>query len=234
MSIRRERFSIRKLHQELLALQDLDYREYHCKLVPSVDSKTIIGIRIPVLRKLVKTFFANTDTKAFLNKPKHKYYEENIIHVWLISRMKNYEECLKETEQFLPYIDNWGVCDAFIPKVFEKHREDLVPEIWKWISSEHTYTIRFGLSMLMRLYLDEAFDKKYLQWAAEIKSDEYYVNMMQAWYFATALAKQYEAAIPYLKERKLPPRLHVKTIQKAVESYRIDDEKKEYIKTLRL
>ena len=234
MTIHRERFSIRKLHRELLELQDLDYREYHCKLVPSIDPETIIGIRIPILRKLVKTFFANTDTKAFLHKPKHKYYEENIIHVWLISRMKNYEECLAETENFLPHIDNWGVCDAFVPKVFEKHREGLLPEIQKWIASEHAYTVRFGISMLMRFYLDEAFDKEYLQWVANINSKEYYVNMMQAWYFATALAKQYEATIPYLEEKKLPSRLHAKTIQKAVESYRIDEEKKEYLKTLRL
>ena len=234
MKIQRERFSIRKLHRELLTLQDPDYRQYHCKLVPTVDPKTIIGIRIPVLRKLVKTFFANTDTKAFLDRQKHKYYEENLIHVWLISRLKNYEECIGETEKFLPYVDNWGICDAFVPRIFEKHREELLAEIEKWISSEHAYTVRFAVSMLMHFYLDEAFDEEYLQWVADIDSDEYYVNMMRAWYFATALAKQYEAAVPYLEEKRLPPKLHAKTIQKAVESYRINDETKSYLKTLRL
>ena len=234
MTIHRERFSIRKLHQELLALQDLEYREYHCKLVPSIDEKTIIGIRIPALRKLVKTFFANTDTVAFLERLQHKYYEENIIHVWLISRMKNYEECLKETNKFLPYVDNWGVCDAFVPRIFEKHREELLPEIWNWINSDHEYTSRFGVSMLMHFYLDDAFEENHLKWVAGIESNEYYVDMMRAWYFATALAKQYEATIPYIEQKKLPPKLHVKAIQKAVESYRIDAEKKEYLKSLRL
>ncbi len=230
---RKERFSIKKMHQGLLELQDSEYREYHCKLVPSIDSNTIIGIRFPVLRKFVRDFFATRNVNDFLKNPEHKYYEENIIHVWLVSRMKDYDECLKETKKFLPYVDNWGVCDSFVPRIFEKHREELLPEIWHWLESAHPYTIRFGISMLMRFYLEEAFEEKHLKWVAGISSDEYYVMMMQAWYFATALAKQYEKTIPYLEQRKLPSRLHLKTIQKAVESYRIDDEKKAYLRTLR-
>ncbi len=234
MTLHKERFSIKKLEQGLLELQDQQYRAYHCKLVPTVDPDTIIGIRFPVLRKFVRDYFATRKISDFLKKPEHKYYEENIIHVWLVSRMKNYEECLEETKKFLPYVDNWGVCDSFIPKIFEKHREELLPEIWQWLESDHPFTVRFGISMLMRFYLEEAFDEKHLKWVAGIESDEYYVIMMQAWYFATALAKQYEKTIPYLEQRKLPSRLHLKTIQKAVESYRIADEKKEYLKTLRV
>ena len=171
--------------------------------------------------------------QAFLEELSHTYYDEDILHAILISEIKDYDRCIRETERFLPYIDNWATCDFSEPACFAKHKAELLPQIRQWIASEHTYTVRYGIGMLMRLYLDEDFEPQYLEWAAAVQSEEYYVNMMIAWYLATALAKQWDATIPYLEERKLSPWVHRKTIQKAVESYRITDEQKVYLKTLR-
>ena len=234
-SPRREAFDVRLLQQGLLQLADETYRDFHAKLVPNIEKRSIIGVRVPMLRKFTREFFRHKeDIAAFLALPSHGYYEENVIHAWLVSRMKEYGACLRELAIFLPRIDNWGVCDSLSPKIFAKHRNDLKKEIKRWIGSQHTYTIRFGIAMLMKHYLEEDFDSKYLKWVADISSEEHYVNMMIAWYYATALAKQYEAAIPYLEERKLSPWVHSKTIQKAIESYRISAEQKKYLRTLRI
>ena len=221
------------IQEELFKLQDLKYREFQSKLIPDVDKENIIGVRTPDLRKLAKEILKN-NYNDFLNDLPHKYYEENQLHMFIISEIKNYDECLKRFNEFLPYVDNWSTCDQSLPKVFKKNSDKLINEIKKWIKSKETYTIRFGISMLMRVYLDKEFDKKYLEMVSKIKSKEYYVNMMIAWYFATALAKQYDATITYIENKKLDKWIHNKSIQKALESYRVTSEHKEYLKSLKI
>ena len=222
-----------KIQAELFELQDEKYRDFHSKLIPDMEKENIIGIRTPVLRKYAKQFAKTEDAAAFLQDIPHTYYEENNLHMMLITSIKEYDKCLKEIEKFLPYIDNWATCDLLAPKAFQRHPEALPGQIQAWLNSGRTYTIRFGLGMLLRFYLDEEFQPEYLEWAAQVDSEEYYVRMMVAWYFATALAKQYSAALPYVEQGRLPVWTHNKTIQKAVESYRITDEQKVYLKTLR-
>lgn len=224
---------MKEVQEQLFALRDLKYRDFHSKLIPNIDKENVIGIRVPILRKFAKQFAKSDKVQEFLNELPHQYYEENNLHMMLITQIKDYEKCLEEINCFLPYIDNWATCDFAEPACFGKHRDEFLPQIRQWIASEHTYTIRYGVGMLMRLYLDEAFNEEYLEWAARIQSDEYYVNMMIAWYLATALAKQWNATIPYLEKRKLSDWVHRKTIQKAVESYRITAEQKVYLKSLR-
>ena len=219
--------------EELFKLQDIKYKELQSKIIPNVDSNTIIGVRTPELKKYAKDLVKNNNYSSFLEDLPHKYFEENQIHAFIICDIKDYDECLKKINEFLPYIDNWATCDQSAPKVFVKNSDKLIKEIKKWLKSKHTYTIRFGISMLMRIYLDDKFDKKYLEMVSNIKSNEYYVNMMRAWYFATALAKQYSNTIPYIENNKLDTWTHNKTIQKAVESFRITLEQKEYLKTLK-
>ena len=222
-----------QLQKELFALQDQKYRDFHSKLLPGIDKGSIIGIRTPVLRKFAKEFSKRKEAEEFLQDLPHQYYEENNLHMMVITGIKAYDECLEEIKKFVPYINNWATCDLPLPKCFSKHKEELLPQIREWIASDHTYTIRYGLGILMSLYLDADFKPEYLELAASVRSEEYYVNMMTAWYFATALAKQWEATVPYIEQRKLPQWVHRKTIQKAVESYRITPEQKTYLKSFR-
>ena len=221
------------LQEKLFQLQDLKYRDFHSKLMPTVEKERVIGIRTPVLRTFAKQFAGTEEAAAFLRDVPHVYYEENNLHMMIITVIADYEECLNEVKRFLPYIDNWATCDFPEPKCFRKHKEELFPEIRQWIASDETYTIRYGIGMLMRLYLDEDFSEEYLELVADVRSEEYYVNMMIAWYFATALAKQWETVIPYMESRRLPEWVHRKTIQKAVESYRVTREQKTYLRSLR-
>ena len=222
-----------EIQKQLFELQDMAYRDFHSRLMSGIDKKTVIGIRVPMLRKYAKSIAGTELAEKFIKELPHCYYEENNLHMMLITGIKDYDRCLTEIERFLPYIDNWATCDFPAPKCFENHKEDLLPVIKRWIASSETYTIRYGIGMLMRLYLDADFDTEYVRIVAEVKSDEYYVNMMIAWYMATALAKQWDAVIPYIEEHRMSDWVHRKTIQKAVESYRIMDEQKRYLKEYR-
>ena len=222
-----------KLQKQLFELQDLKYRDFHSKLMPETDKETVIGIRTPVLRKFAKEFAGTSEAEAFLRQLPHRYYEENNLHMMLITGIKDYEKCMEEIQRFLPCIDNWATCDYPAPKCFARHKDQVLEEAKRWISSGETYVIRYGIGMLMRLFLDEDFSSEYLEMAAAVQSQEYYVNMMLAWYFATALAKQWDATVPSIEHHKLPDWVHRKTIQKAVESYRITPEQKEYLKGFR-
>ena len=221
------------LQRKLFELQDLKYRNFHSKLMPGIDKETIIGIRTPVLRKFAKEFAKTEAAEAFLKELPHQYYEENNLHMLLISDIKDYERCLAEVKRFLPYINNWATCDIPRPKCFAKNKAELLPVIKEWIASGDTYTIRYGIGTLMSFYLDEDFRPEYLEIPAQVQSEEYYVNMMIAWFFATALAKQWDAAFPYIHENRLSVWVHNKTIQKARESYRITDEQKQILKELK-
>lgn len=220
--------------KKLFALQDLKYRDFQAKLMPTVDPETVIGVRTPELRRLAKEYAKTPESREFLKLLPHRYYEENNLHGFLLETVKDYGQAMEYVENFLPYINNWATCDMVCPKVFGKHLPELLEKIRVWIASGETYTVRFGLGMLMRFYLDEAFRPEYLELAASLRSEEYYVNMMTAWYFATALAKQYGAALPYLQERRLDPWTHNKTIQKALESRRISEEQKTCLRALRI
>ena len=222
-----------KLEEQLFEMQDLKYRDFNSKLLPGIDKETIIGIRTPILRKFAKEFAKTPEAEEFLMILPHRYYEENNMHMMIVTGIKDYETCLAEVKKFLPYVDNWATCDLPTPKCFAKHREELLPEIKSWIASGETYTIRYGIGMLMSFYLGDDFKPEYLKLVTGVRSEEYYVNMMIAWYLATALAKQWEATIPYLEERCLPEWVRRKTIQKSVESYRITPEQKVYLKSLR-
>lgn len=226
-------YRMNELQKRLFELQDIKYKEFHSKLMPGINPDSVIGIRVPVLRAFAKSYAKTEEAGAFIQTLPHQYYEENNLHMMLITSIREYDRCLWEVRRFLPYINNWATCDFSEPKCFRKHKEELLPVIRAWIASGETYTIRYGIGMLMRLYLDADFKPEYLQLAADVRSEEYYVNMMIAWYFATALAKQWEATIPYLEKRQLSDWVHRKTIQKAIESYRITDEQKVYLKTLR-
>lgn len=220
--------------KELFAMQDKRYRDFHSKLIPAVDKDTVIGIRVPVLRGYAKRLIKENRTKDFLNSLPHKYYDENQLHALIINEINDYEICMEEVIRFLPYIDNWATCDALLPKIFKNHHKELLGHIKIWISSDKTYTVRFGIGMLMVHFLDEDFDISYPRLVTKIRSDEYYINMMIAWYFATALAKQYDAIIPFIEKRKLDRWTHNKTIQKAIESYRITSAQKEYLRGLKI
>lgn len=223
----------KEIKDRLFELQDVEYREFHSKLMPTVDPKKVIGVRVPVLRLLAKELSKRVDVADFLIDLPHQYYEEDNLHGFLLEREKNYDKLIDGLDAFLPYVDNWATCDLMSPKIFKKHLDELLPHIRRWMASDHTYTIRFGMGMLMSFYLDEAFKPEYLEWVASMKSTEYYVNMMSAWFFATALTKQYESTLPLLLDNRLDVWVHNKTIQKARESYRIASERKAYLKTLR-
>ena len=222
-----------RLQQQLFVLQDEEYRDFHSKLMPNIPKEDVIGIRVPVLRKFAKEFAKYDEKEKFLKELPHRYYEENNLHMMLLVEMKDYDGCMQEMERFLPYINNWATCDFPAPKCFEKHKKDVLEHIKIWIKSSQTYTVRYAIGMLMRLFLEDDFSAEYPQMVAEVSSEEYYINMMIAWYFATALAKQWDAVIPYIEQRKLSPWVHRKTIQKAVESYRITPGQKEYLKSFR-
>ena len=225
---------IEKVQAELFEMQDLTYRDFHATLMPTIDKETVIGVRTPMLRVYAKKFGKTADAVTFLEVLPHKYYEENNLHGLLIEQIKDYPACIAAIERFLPYVDNWATCDMIALRTMKKHLDVFIQEVYSWMASDHPYIVRFGIGMLMRYYLDEQFKPEYPEKVAEIKSDEYYVNMMRAWYFATALAKQYDQILPYLEEKKLDTWTHNKTIQKAVESYRIAAEQKCYLRTLRI
>lgn len=222
------------IQQELFALQDLSYRDFHAKLMPTVDKARVIGVRTPKLRVFAKEFGKTEEAKEFLKVLPHQYYEENNLHGLLIEQIKDYPTLIGELNRFLPCIDNWATCDLLTVRVVKKHLDTFTEEVERWLASDHTYTIRFGIGMLMRYYLEEHFSLEYPEKVVKIRSEEYYVNMMRAWYFATALAKQYEAIFPFLEEKRLDAWTHNKTIQKAIESYRITQEQKVYLRTLRI
>ena len=215
---------------KLFSLQDTAYRDFQVKLIPGMDAQKEIGVRTPELRKLAKELAKREDIREFLNDLPHQYFDENQLHAFILSGEKDFEKCMEDLERFLPYVDNWATCDQ---KVFRKNRKKLLESINRWIGSEHTYTVRFAIKMLMEHFLDEDFDPIYPEMVATVRSEEYYIRMMIAWYFATALAKRYDAVLPYLKQEKLDVWTHNKAIQKAVESYRITEEQKIYLKSLK-
>lgn len=225
---------IKQIREELFALQDVKYRDFQAKLMPTVDKTKIIGVRTPVLRTFAKKFGKMAEANTFLEVLPHSYYEENNLHGLLIEQIKDYEKFMRELERFLPHIDNWATCDLLAVCIVKKHLEEFITEIYRYVESQHIYTIRFGIGMLMRYYLDEHFQIEYPLKVAKVHSEEYYVNMMRAWYFATALAKQYDAILPFIEEQRLDVWTHNKTIQKAVESYRITPEQKVYLRTLKV
>ena len=226
--------TVEGIREKLFELQDEKYRDFQQGLIPSVEQKEFIGIRTPALRKLAKELYKAGDLDEFFNDLPHKYFDENQLHAFAISEIKDFDECMKALEEFLPFVDNWATSDQMSPKVFKKNKEELFSHIKKWLQSDHTYTVRFGIGMLMQHFLDEDFDPAYPEMVAGIRSDEYYINMMIAWYFATALAKQYESILPFIEEKRLSPWTHNKAIQKSVESYRITDEQKTYLRRLKV
>ena len=221
------------LQIELFSLRDLKYKEFHQKLMPTVNPHKVIGIRTPVLRKFAKEFSKREEATSFLKNLPHKYYEEDNLHAFLLEEIKDYEILIEELNKFLPFVDNWATCDMMRPKILKNHKTELLEDIKRWLNSKDTYTIRFAVNCLMNYYLEEDFKSEYLQWVKNIESDEYYINMVRAWYFATALAKQYDETVKILENNALDKWTHNKTIQKAVESYRITDEQKAYLKTLK-
>ena len=225
---------ITNVQTRLFELQDLKYRDFHAKLMPTVNKEKIIGVRTPALRVFAKKYGKTDEAKEYLQILPHQYYEENNLHGLLIEQIKDYDTCLEELERFLPYIDNWATCDMLAVKVVKNHLDTFIDEVYRWMESDHAYTIRFGISMLMRYYLEDAFQMEYPEKVAQICSEEYYVNMMRAWYFATALAKQYDKILPFIEKQKLDVWTHNKTIQKAIESYRITPEQKEYLRGLKI
>jgi 3-methyladenine DNA glycosylase AlkD len=222
------------LRTALFSAPDLKYRDFQAKLIPNLERDSMIGVRTPELRKMAKQFAKRPDVVDFLKDLPHRYFDENQIHAFILSEIKDYDRCVEQVNLFLPYVDNWATCDQMSPKVFKKHGPELLTQIRQWIQSGHTYTVRFGIGMLMQHYLDEDFAPDYPALVGGIHSEEYYINMMIAWYFATALAKQYEAVIPWLEEKRLELWVHNKTIQKAIESYRISAEQKAYLRTLKV
>ena len=219
---------------ELFKLQDTRYRDFQSKLIPTINANTVIGVRSPEIRLLAKKLVKNDDFSGFLETLPHKYFDENQLHSSILTELKDYEMCVGLINKFLPYVDNWATCDQLLPKSFKKHKSELLGEIKIWIKSEHTYTIRFAVKMLMNHFLDDDFDLSYPEMVSSIQSNEYYVNMMIAWYFATALAKQYDSILPFIEQKRLGKFTHNKTIQKAVESYRISETQKEYLRQFKI
>lgn len=221
-----------KIVKELFEMQDEKYRDFQSTLIPGSDLEKVIGIRTPLLRKYAKNL-ALEDAKAFLLELPHEYFDENQLHAFIVSEIKDIDACIKEVNTFLPYVDNWATCDQMSPVIFKKHKDKLLVEVKRWIASSETYTVRFGIKMLMQHFLDEDFNLEYPEMVAKIQSEEYYVKMMIAWYFATALAKQYDSVIPFIEEGRLEKWTHNKAIQKSIESYRITTEQKNYLRNLK-
>ena len=224
---------IHYIEQTLKQMADPEYKAFHQKLMPTVDTEKVLGVRVPDLRKFAKEINKSDVKDDFLKILPHKYYEEDNLHAFLIEMVKDYDTVIKELNRFLPFVDNWATCDMMSPKIFKKHKKELLKDIERWMNSGETYTIRYGIKCLMQHYLDDDFDASHAQSVADVKSEEYYVNMMRAWYFATALSKQYDVAVKFLENRSLDKWTHNKTISKAVESYCVKPENKNYLKTLR-
>ena len=223
-----------EIRKELFAQQDTVYKSLQERTINNIDPDSIIGVRTPVLRAYAKELGKREDVSEFLGVLPHEFFDEDQLQAFIISGMKDYDACMNELEKFLPYVNNWATCDQMSPKVFKKHKQELLKHIKVWIKSKKTYTIRFGVGMLMEHFLDEDFSPKYPEMVSKLRSDEYYVNMMIAWYFATALAKQYDAAIPYIEQNRLAVWTHNKAIQKSIESYRITPEQKDYLRSLKI
>ncbi len=222
------------IQKKLFSMQDEQYRKFHSKLMPTVPFDKVIGVRTPLVRSFAKEISGTEQAKEFMSVLPHEYYEENNLHAFLICRMKDFDTALSETERFVPYIDNWATSDMFAPAVFRKNTDKLYPYILKWIAADKPYTVRYGIGLLLNMFLDGNFKTEHLETVCNVKSEEYYVNMMRAWYFATALAKQYEFALPYIENKRLDAWTHNKAIQKSIESYRITDEQKKYLRTLKI
>ena len=225
---------MKKIENFLFENQDKEYRDFQSKLIPDIEKENFIGVRTPALKKFAKEMLKTGEYAGFLCDLPHKYFDENQLQAFIISGIKDFDSCVGEVENFLPFIDNWATCDQLSPKCFSKNKKELLKYIEKWIKSDKTYSVRFAIKMLMSHFLDGDFDEKYLKTVSAVNSDEYYINMMIAWYFATALAKQYEKALPYIENKVLDIWTHNKAIQKATESYRITPEQKEYLKTLKI
>ena len=223
-----------EIRDVLFKMQDIGYRDFNSKLIPTVKKEDMIGVRTPQLRKYAKKLLKEEGVEDFLHSLPHKYFDENQLHAFIISEIKDFKLCIDELINFLPYLDNWATCDQLSPKIFKKYRNDLLPHIYEWLMSDKTYTVRFGIGMLMEHFLDEDFKSEYPEMVAAVRSEEYYINMMIAWYFATALAKQYENILPFIEGNKLDTWTHNKTIQKAIESNRINAEQKNYLKGLKI
>lgn len=222
------------IEKTLFDLAETEYKNFNKKLLPTVEDGLILGVRTPILRKLAKDLYKNGDAVGFLNALPHKYYEENNLHAFIIEQIKDYDQVIDRLNKFLPFVDNWATCDCLSPAVFKKNKEKLLIEIKKWLKDSHTYTIRFAIGMLMKHYLDDCFDKKYVDWVIGIKSDEYYINMMISWYLATAIAKQPDSILPIVESKTLPKFVQNKTIQKSTESFRVPKETKNYLRTLKI
>ena len=222
------------IQEKLFSLQDLGYKDFHSKLMPTVSKEKIIGVRVPELRKLAKEINKSDIKAEFLKNLPHKYYEEDNLHAFLIEQIKDFDECISALDKFLLYIDNWATCDMMTPEVLRKYPDKLYLKIQEWIKSSHTYTVRFGVVTLMKFFMNERLDKKHLSLLLTIKSDEYYINMAVAWYIATALAFNWDTVIPYIEKQKFSKWIHNKVIQKAIESYRITSDQKSYLKTLKI
>lgn len=227
-------YNSQALKKSLFELQDITYKEFHSKLIPNVNPEIIIGIRTPVLRTFTKQFSKTSDVNDFLNDLPHNYYEENNLHGFLIEQIKDIDLCIEKLDEFLPYVDNWATCDMIVPKIFKKYPEKIHGAAMHWINSSDTYTVRFGIKVLMDNFLDEHFNTQIAETVCKISSGEYYINMMIAWYFATALAKQYESILPFIEQKRLPQWIHNKTIQKACESRRISPKQKNHLKNYKI
>ena len=224
---------IEELREELFRLRDGEYRDFQRKLIPTVEPEAFIGVRTPALRRFARELMRRGEADPFLDALPHRYFDENQLHAFILSEMKDYGRCLEEVDRFLPYIDNWATCDQLSPKVFARRRGELTAPIRAWIRSGQTYAVRFGIGMLMQHFLDEDFDPAYPEMVAELRSEEYYVNIMSTWLFAEALVKQWDDAVKYIETRRLDPWTHNMAIRKACESFRVPDERKEYLRTLR-
>lgn len=225
---------IEEIQKELFALQDIAYRDFQAKLIPNLESGSMIGVRTPALRKLAKQMAKREEIGEFLEDLPHTYFDEDQLHAFIIGERKNFAQCMEELTRFLPFVNNWATCDQLSPKIFKKHRQELLPYVQEWIGSDKTYVVRFAVGMLMEHFLDEDFDMAYPEMVSKVHSEEYYINMMVAWYFATALAKQYDAVLPYIEEVRLDPWTHNKAIQKSLESNRITAEQKAYLRGLKV
>ena len=225
---------MKQISDMLFPLSEEQYAALTRRIVSNIPPETVIGVRVPALRKMAKEIAKNEELcREFLNDLPHRYLEENELHFFIIAAIKDYDRCLAETERFLPYVDNWMVCDGCCPKAFAKHREELLPVLYRWMDSGLTYTVRYGIKILMNLYLDDAFEESMPLRVAQVRADEYYVSMMAAWYMATGLAKQWDAVFPVIEGHKLDTATHNRAIRKALESYRITEEQKTVLRELR-
>ena len=220
--------------EHLFSLSDPKHAEFCSKLMPTVDKNIVLGIKTPILRKYASKIYGTNEARNFMSELPHQYFEENNLHAFLIEMISDFDECITEIERFLPYVDNWATCDSMRPKIFKKNTALLKEKAEKWLESENVYTVRFGIEMFMVYFLDDEYSLEYSGLITQIRSDEYYIKMMVAWYFATALAKKYDSTLPFIENKALDDWTHNKAIQKAIESYRITKEQKEYLKTLKI